>query len=105
MEILCKICNKKYASKNSLSNHIRLYHSNVGLPKVANGLPKVALSDIKEYKCNKCNKIYNNKNSKYRHQKNCNNVMKDLIAKIEPIIKLFSLDNYKKNIINTLEQL
>jgi hypothetical protein len=58
MEILCKICNKKYASKNSLSNHIRLYHSNVGLPKVANGLPKVALSDIKEYKCNKCNKIY-----------------------------------------------
>jgi glycosyltransferase involved in cell wall biosynthesis len=29
----------------------------------------------------------------------------EFIAKIEPRIKLFSLDNYKKNIINTLEQL
>jgi hypothetical protein len=56
---ICVICNKKYASLNSLNNHKRNYHKEE--------------KEDEKYKCNYCDKEYVFRQSKYKHQKKCKN--------------------------------
>jgi len=98
MAIICKYCNKEYASYSSRSNHIRKYHNNdvnqsqpkvnpthfPGQPKVSPvhfpGQPKVSHMDIPcqpkviqtIIKCSKCERIFKHKQSKWKHEQHCN---------------------------------
>jgi len=112
MDITCKICNKKYSSKNSLYNHIRIYHSTKCSPNVSSCGPNVAnaeniISDLSKvnnlYKCKFCNKTYKNRHSKYRHQLKCSNNMSVIDKKIEEKVeeKLKLLQSNTKLITNT----
>jgi hypothetical protein len=74
MEYTCKKCDKNYSSYQSLWIHNKKFHSSDG-GKVDttggnNGGNKVT---PKIYTCNICSKEYNNKYSKYKHQKICTN--------------------------------
>ena len=53
----CEICNKKYASNNSLWNHNKKFHTENLIKK--------------EYECEHCAKGFNNISNKYRHLKSC----------------------------------
>jgi len=59
MEYNCSICNKKYVSCSSLSNHNKRYHNIIS-----------NTNDVK-YKCNHCNNIYASRQSKWVHEKKC----------------------------------
>jgi hypothetical protein len=86
MAIICKYCNKEYASYSSRSNHIKKYHisdvnqsqpkvsqvNSHGQPKVSqvnsHGQPKVIPNIIK---CSNCEAIFKHKQSKWKHERNC----------------------------------
>jgi hypothetical protein len=65
----CNICNKKYASSNSLWNHNKKFHtkiaSDVGLQN-PNGVLVPTVNN-----CKFCKKSFNNRQNKYRHEKIC----------------------------------
>jgi hypothetical protein len=68
-KVLCEICNKGFATFNTLSNHKRRFHSDVRDSK----------KDF-EYVCSKCNKIYETQLSLLRHSITCvgtNRVIKE----------------------------
>ena len=52
---ICNICNKHLCSKQSLINH------NIKCRGVSSSL-----------ECSKCNKIFNNRSTRYKHEKKCN---------------------------------
>jgi hypothetical protein len=74
--IKCNICNKVYSSKSSLCNHNKKFH-NENINKTDNSMKKTDNSmkktdeNIKNYNCRYCNKEYNNKNSRWSHEKIC----------------------------------
>jgi hypothetical protein len=87
-EFQCFICNKNYASQSSLCNHKKRFHQSIsnntyGLKRSEkvnlwseNGLKKSDINNyniVKDYTCRKCNKIYYNKQSRWSHEKICNN--------------------------------
>jgi len=96
MSFICSICNKNYASRNSLSNHNRKKHNS----NIVNNII------IKTFSCKYCSKIYNNKYSKYKHQKPCKEkyeLIQDTQEKNNLIItKLDNIENklHNKNIKN-----
>lgn len=55
----CHICNKKYLTLSSRSNHINNKHSDIK-------------NKDEKHHCNFCNKSYTNITSKYKHEKKCN---------------------------------
>jgi hypothetical protein len=76
----CKWCNKLYASKSSLCNHTKKFHSSEKLksPKQFDesiiSIEKRLINDkptSKSYDCRYCNKNYTNKNSRWSHEKKC----------------------------------
>ena len=79
MEHVCNICNKKYASYQSLWNHNRKYHDIVSNQKVTIGLSesnqKVTMesseNNYNKLACKYCNKIFRYKQGKWRHEQNC----------------------------------
>ena len=74
MELICQYCNKKYASYQSRSNHIKKYHNTNNIQNIQSDI----YSDIQN-KCNKCDKILSNYYSRWRHEKNCKEIKKDNI--------------------------
>jgi len=60
----CGLCNKYYSNKFSLSNHKRIYHSEL------RDYNRVKNSD-NLYQCRKCDKKYNNYKSRWSHEKIC----------------------------------
>jgi hypothetical protein len=79
MEHVCNICNKKYASYQSLWNHNRKYHDIVSNQKVTIGSSesnqKVTMesseNNYNKLACKYCNKIFRYKQGKWRHEQNC----------------------------------
>jgi hypothetical protein len=72
MVMICKYCNKEYASYASRSNHIKRFHNindvtdcNIA---VTNSNTNVTENELK---CNICNKLFNNRQTKWRHIKKC----------------------------------
>lgn len=103
MENKCKICDKLYASYQSLWNHCKKYHNNSDITKYAISMPKVVI-----YTCKYCKKEYNNKTSKYKHQIKCYDKTTEIeklkiefTTKIEQLEKTVNKKTNKKIINNT----
>lgn len=119
MGLICKYCNKEYASYSSRSNHVKKYHSEVGKPKVSisklSGKPKVSISKhtslVDEiWMCRKCNKEFKHKQSRFRHEKSCSEELKieksdeklDLILNVLKSMKIHpkKLEKMNKDLMN-----
>ena len=78
MVVICKICNKEYASYASRSNHIKRSHSlvndNIHIkltnnpPEIATIPPEIAKNDIN---CEHCKKIFTRIDSLKKHYDRC----------------------------------
>jgi len=105
----CKICQKKYSSKQSLSNHKRIKHSkekeqvpvnilpsNKAIPHESipqESIPKeptISLKDAGPYECKYCNKKYKYRQGKYRHQATCDNQHAIAIRLLDEKKKLYN---------------
>ena len=75
----CNICDKVYASKSSLCNHNKKFHSenNKNSPQMIDVSP-VKIVKSPNYDCRYCNKEYNNKNSRWSHEQKCKNIIKEM---------------------------
>ena len=67
MGLLCEFCKKVYASYASKCNHIRKYHATKRVTTV------VTPTITNKIKCKKkyCNELFNNRQSRWRHEKKC----------------------------------
>jgi hypothetical protein len=82
----CLICNKQYSTPSSLSNHKKIYHTEI--EKIKNNI---------EYKCKYCNKSYIIYQSKWIHEKKCKTIVKENNTKIEKILE--EVEQLKKEIL------
>ena len=73
-KFICKICNKKYKSYQSLWNHNHRFHPNLNHSEQNMSISVSILSHnepkIQMYKCDFCDREYKHIQSKNRHQKN-----------------------------------
>ena len=117
----CNICNKTYSSYKSLWNHNKEFHKNnntfngkkseIGLNRSENSLKKsdtgLKKSDnIKTYECRKCNKIYNNKQSRWSHEKKCTFNNDNKIEQLEEKNKILeeTINELKKQVSSILQE-
>lgn len=99
MNYNCNICNKDYASYQSLWIHKNKFHSNKKNNEKSEGKSDENLEEkleennkCKQYKCKLCNKVYNNRQSKYVHQKKCNGNNNDELSKLKDQINKLSIE-------------
>ena len=77
MGVICKYCNKNYASQSSRSNHIKKFHKNDNIQPIQQPIQNNETLNIQnihsniQNKCIKCDKILSNYFSKWRHEKKC----------------------------------
>jgi len=80
----CKICNKSYASYQSLWIHNKKFHKVCVTPNVTNGNLLVTSCNTivtnekinnKIIKCCKCNLIFNSRQTRWRHEKKCTRIL------------------------------
>jgi hypothetical protein len=96
----CKICNKKYATYNSLWTHNKKYHVNkefnVNIVNFSNNI-----KNNKSLTCEYCKKIFNNRPAKSIHRKKCKKIIKE--NKNDSSIDELELEinELKKDITNT----
>ena len=95
----CKICNKSYASYQSLWIHNKKFHTIVVLKTSRTSEKTSETSENilkKNYNCRKCNKVFHNIKTRWSHEKicNCNTVMieKNQILKTD-IVKINDQSN------------
>jgi len=95
----CKICNKSYASYQSLWIHNKKFHTTVILKTSRTSEKTSETSENilkKNYNCRKCNKVFHNIKTRWSHEKicNCNTVMieKNQILKTD-IVKINDQSN------------
>jgi hypothetical protein len=95
----CKICNKKYASYNSLWNHNKKYHSDVASKCNTLVVQCIPLED--NLKCSICNKLFSNRQNRWKHEtKVCKKKnYEDKLEKLEKEIKILKNVNNKNDII------
>jgi hypothetical protein len=73
----CNICNKNYASKQSLWNHNNKFHNGYILKhsdnvlKSSNNILTSSDNVLKTYNCRNCIKIFNNVKTRWAHEKIC----------------------------------
>jgi hypothetical protein len=95
----CNICIKDYASHSSLCNHNKKYHK-INIKKCINTVPfcneSVTISNNDIIKCRKCEKVFNNRQTKWRHEKECTNI------KINNDLFNEKLEDFKNTIIQIL---
>lgn len=68
-QYICNVCNKSYASYQSLWLHKNKFHPDKIVQEKNDKTEKI--NNGRHYTCNVCNKVYSNKQSKYMHQKKC----------------------------------
>ena len=71
----CKICNKSYASYQSLWIHNKKFHTTVILKTSRTSEKTSETSENilkKNYNCRKCNKVFHNIKTRWSHEKICN---------------------------------
>jgi hypothetical protein len=72
---ICNICNKKYASSNSLWNHNKKFHNTPvntlvnNAVNTVNNMVNTVNSNNKSIQCENCTKIFKSKQAKYLHKK------------------------------------
>jgi hypothetical protein len=121
-ELICEICDKKYKNKSGIWKHNNKYHNYIlsdnslimsekGKKTSDNSLI-MSEKSIKNYECSKCYKIFNNRKTRWSHEKNCNNKInyKLLFEKEEKEkneLKLIfekKLDDMKKEILELIKK-
>jgi len=65
MQFNCELCNKYYSNKYSLSNHKRIYHSDLRDSK------RFKNNEDNLYQCRKCDNKYTNYKSRWSHEQKC----------------------------------
>ena len=126
MVVICKYCNKEYASYASRSNHIKKYHNNDNIQcnvdvtncnvDVTNCNNNSTCEDdnlhVKldnKLKCSICKLILNNRQTKWRHEKKCkgsndnkiqkdNELLKDEVALLK--VQMESMKKYFTELMN-----
>jgi len=73
MEFKCDICNKVYKSYQSRWNHVNKNHSTNVTKPVTNVTKPVTKCNTILYNCQWCNENFNNRQTKWRHEKICQN--------------------------------
>ncbi len=98
----CEICDKQYSSASSIWNHRTKKHAvanidpgkhmvnngkHLGKHKVNKSELQIILDNpsslptasdiIKEYNCRKCNRVYKYKQSRWYHEKSCNDIIEN----------------------------
>jgi hypothetical protein len=73
MVVICKHCNKEFASYSSRSNHNKKYHSEQVIISKHNGKQesKHKVNTDDSYPCRFCEKTFSHKQSRYRHELKC----------------------------------
>jgi hypothetical protein len=88
----CNICNKNYKDKSGIWYHNKKYHgrksSDESLKtsdkenkssdeslKTSDKENKISEKNINNYECTKCHKNFNNRKTKWSHEKKCNNII------------------------------
>jgi hypothetical protein len=100
MTIICKYCNKTYASHSSRSNHIKKYHSEnvtLNVTNVTKPVTEIVTKNI-QFKCLNCNEKFNNRQSKWRHEKKCKKKENDEKNIDDSEIKKEMLEYKKENL-------
>lgn len=81
----CKICNKKYASRQSLWNHNNKYHTKISIRKSlesnsdgslksnSKSTIKSVQNDTLEFHCRNCEKVFKYKQGRWNHEQKCKN--------------------------------
>ena len=103
MEYICKDCNKKYSSYQSLWNHNKRYHSSIILNVLKP--PQNINNDNNKLYCQYCNKESSRVDNLKRHEKNCKEqkTIKKELAELKEEIKQLKTSSKKivKNYNNT----
>jgi hypothetical protein len=75
MVVICKHCNKEFASYSSRSNHVKKYHTNDVTKSVTYVTKNVTKcnKNVKDngYNCKYCNEQFNTRQTRWRHEKIC----------------------------------
>jgi hypothetical protein len=73
MVVICKHCNKEFASYSSRSNHIKKYHSEQVTKSVTYVTKNVTKcnKNVNGYNCKYCNEEFNTRQTRWRHEKIC----------------------------------
>ena len=107
MNYNCNLCNKNYASSQSLYNHIRNIHKNINLQKITNVYNSTKQNNLT---CKYCNKILSRSDSLQRHIKICkikkeielNNTEKTILQYKHNIKNILNNNNNNNNIIQII---
>ena len=116
----CNICNKFYASTNSLWNHNNKFHKNKdddtkliinNLTTRVNDLNIIVndlttnVNDTKIIRCKYCNNFYKHKQSKFKHEQKCKLKNIQLISENNELIELKKEHKEIENTISELKKL
>jgi hypothetical protein len=71
MVVICKYCDKEYASYASRSNHIKKYHNDNIQNTLNNTITLLPSTQNNELKCIHCNTVFTRKDNLKRHYNNC----------------------------------
>ena len=108
MVVICKYCNKEYASYASRSNHIKKYHTkNIDIyPLMSNNCVKNTVNKMsnKSLTCQKCSKEFNNRQARWSHEKKCNIDNNDIILLLKQQLKEKD-DKFKEETNNVKKEL
>ena len=115
MEYICNICNKKYASYQSLWIHNKKFHllnnNHIDSHDSHTDSHFYDKKNIKkEYRCKKCNKNFSCNQNKWRHEKTCNKTieedekecMKQKIKELEKRLDDIEKSKHTTKIINNI---
>jgi hypothetical protein len=106
MEFKCEICNITYKSNSGLWKHNIRNHKKNDTTPVNNGnyqqtTTTCVVEDKKKYFCRNCNKQLSDRNSRWRHEKNCNNIsINSINEKVKSLEKTIDELKAKPSIIN-----
>ena len=90
-KVSCKYCGKEFSSGQSRGNHYRKIHkikaNYYNYPRIENKLEKIKLEikideKNKKFYCRMCEKNFSCKQSRWKHEQNCNVVAKEKIDEI-----------------------
>ncbi len=82
---VCKLCNKNYASRQSLWNHNNKYHLKITIEKSlksnsvgssksnSKSVTESVHNDTSEYHCRHCDKVFKYKQGRWNYEQKCKN--------------------------------
>ena len=105
----CKICNKSYASYQSLWIHNKKFHTTVVLKTSETSEKTSETSENilkKNYNCRKCNKVFHNIKTRWSHEKICKQLVSNISNAFSIVKSIFSIfDWVDKSVLKSYKSL